>query len=158
MLLGTLLLALPGKAEEVADFYIVTRGGTDLLAQPHRGAAVIAHLPRLSPVVPGKRRRNWRQIQARVQEQTLSGWVPEGAVRQRYRAEKKKSALGMAGVLSWLDNRPERQTAVLGVRGLEEEGASTGGRSDMAALGWVEGQAPSEAEVEAFILEGDLNP
>lgn len=157
--LSLLLIGIPAGAEEAADYYIVSRSGADVLELPQVGAAMVVHLPRLSPIVPGKRQRNWVSIRAEVEGKTVSGWVLEGAVRQRYRAEQRASTTGMAEVLSLFGGKPQRQTAVLGVRGLEEEGASiAGGRNDAAAVEWMEDFKLSEPEVAAFIHEGDLNP
>ena len=88
--------------------------------------------------------------------------MPEGAIRKRYQAsdiEKKKSMF--SGISSLFRSPADtRKTAVLGARGLEEEGAllKPAGGVDKNMVRWMEGLHVNDSEVAAFILEGDLNP
>ena len=88
--------------------------------------------------------------------------MSEGAIRKRYAVshveQKKQQALSR--FRSLFQKPPETQkTAVLGVRGLEEDGAPSREKvADPKAVQWMENLRVSDAEVAAFIAEGDLNP
>ncbi|MDX8402413.1 MAG: hypothetical protein R8K47_07275, partial [Mariprofundaceae bacterium] len=56
------------------------------------------------------------------------------------------------------NEEPPRKTAVLGARGLEDEGGRTQGAKDMRSLRQVERIAIPPEDVERFVREGRLNP
>ncbi len=156
MLLVCCLLPAPAWAAD--DYYIGASRGADVLAAPQADAAVVGHLERLSEVRVLERQRAWWNIEAA----DVRGWVPAGAVRKRHqpgRAEKAgNSVLEGLSSLFHRDDPAGRKTAVLGVRGLDEETGAVRGRANVAAVEWMERLTVSDAEIARFIEQGRLNP
>ncbi len=161
LLLMLALLPTPALAADAPDYYIGPRGGVDVRAHPNSAAAIIAHLPRLTAVEVIQQRRSWWKIRARPKgaEKTIEGWTTAGAVRERYRPKKHSSSFGFSSFLSLFRSPPEQQTAVLGVRGLEEGGKLAQATKDsMKVVKWMEKLRVDPAKVDEFVREGDLNP
>jgi len=167
ILIFTCLLPFPAWASD--QFYIGARGGIDLVDEPKTQAKVITHLPRMSDVQFVRNQRAWTKVRAVYEQATVEGWVPAGAVRKRYNAQAAKSAsTGFFSGFSSLFHRDETahsKTAVLGVRGFENEagGKTTTDEAQQAMsisqnAAWVESLQVSDQDVSAFIKQGDLNP
>jgi len=162
--LGSLLAPAFAAADE-EDYYIGARNGADVLAAPRTGAGVVGHLERMTDVRVIKKQRAWWKIETVNEAAALQGWVREGAVRKRYRpSARKKASSSVFAALSSIFGRPapKQQTAVLGVRGLEDEGGDVADRqahqSAKETVRWMEGLRVTNEEVADFIREGDLNP
>ena len=152
--------AAQAVAAESGSHYIGATRGTDVHSSPSTSASVLTHLDRLTDVKVLKRQRGWAEIEV-SQPKRLQGWVIEGAVRQRYqpsRTQKAKSSFFSSFARLFGGNEPQQQTAVLGVRGLDEEGNATGSARNMKAVKWMEGLNVSQDEVNRFIRDGRLNP
>jgi hypothetical protein len=164
-----LLSPAPALADE-GNYYIGARSGTDVLNAPKSSAKVIAHLPRKTDVKIVRKQRSWWKIQVLPSESQISlkpqvtGWVHAGAVRKRYQAsafKKKKSSFMSKFASLFHRSAPRNQTAVLGVRGLEDKGARISlqsGHTSQEMVRWMESLGVSDEEVSGFIEEGDLNP
>jgi len=156
----TLLPRLVASAEE---YYIGPRAGVDLLQSPRSRAKIIQHLPRLTNVTVLKKRRSWWEVEVSEHRITpLTGWISAGAIRKRYQPKSMASAFSskMSSFFSMFRSSPTRQqTAVLGVRGLEDEAKlGKANKASMNVVKWMESLRVSNAEVSKFVREGDLNP
>jgi len=157
------LILLPGLAALAGEFYIGPRTGADLLQSPRSSAEVIQHLPRLTDVTVLKKRRSWWKIETSADRSSpVTGWVSAGAVRERYQPKRTVSAFAsnISSFFSMFRRPPTgQQTAVLGVRGLEDE-AKLGkvNKASLNAVKWMESLRVGNAEVSKFVREGDLNP
>jgi len=157
-----LLGLLPALTASAGEYYIGPRAGADLLQSPHSGAGVIQHLPRLADVTVLKKRHAWWNVEASGDGGPVSGWIPAGAVRKRYRPRHSSTAF-VSNLSSFFSmfRRPaaSRQTAVLGVRGLGDEAKlGKASKASMSAVKWMEGLRVGNDEVASFVREGDLNP
>lgn len=159
------LLAPAFAATDEGSYYIGVRNGVDVLAAPRTGAKVIGRLERMTDVRVVKKQRAWWKIETINAAPALQGWVREGAVRKRYQpSARKKASSSVFAALSSIFGRPapKQQTAVLGVRGLEDEGGDVAGQQAHQAaketVHWMEGLSVSDEEVADFIREGNLNP
>ncbi len=162
MLLLMLICLVSAPAMAADEFYIGSGGGADVYRLPKPGAERIGHLDRLTGVRVIQKKRNWWKVRTLHVDPAISGWVHAGAVRKRYTpsaASRTKSSF-LAGLSSFFHRSEpnQQQTAVLGVRGLEDEGNAAKGRSNRAGVRWMEGLAVSDADIAAFIDEGRLNP
>lgn len=151
----------PASAAENGSYYIGATRGADVHASPSTSARVVTHLDRLTDVRVLQRQRGWAEVEV-AQPGKVRGWVIEGAVRQRYQptqTQKAKSSFFSSFARLFGGGEPQQQqTAVLGVRGLDEEGNATGSARNMKAVQWMEGLNVSQDEVNRFIREGRLNP
>lgn len=145
------------------SYYIGPRGGADVFATPNKRAEVTSHLTRKTSVKILQKRKNWRKIET-IDKRKVTGWVFEGAVRKRYKTVKssKKSSFMSSFTSFFRSPEPTHKTAVLGVRGLEDDGAA---RAERAAtkranklVKWMDTLNVEEGAVAAFVEEGDLNP
>lgn len=146
-------------AAESGSHYIGATYGADIHASPASYSQVIGHLDRLTDVQVLQRTRGWAEIE--VSQPKIRGWVVEGTVRKRYEpsnAQKARSSF-FASFARWFgsDDPQQQQTAVLGVRGLEE-GSATGTARNLQAVQWMESLHVSQDEVDRFIRDGRLNP
>jgi len=169
VLLAFSLFATPVWAVDDSQYYIGSRGGADLLIDPNIHADVVTHLPRMTSIRVLDEKRTWSKIQLMESDGKIQGWVPAGTVVKRYNpetAQNKKPAM-FSGFSSWFhrDEVNHQKTAVLGVRGLEDEGEEQAGPEQagkkMPILNdaeWVESLQVSDQDVEVFIHRGDLNP
>jgi len=163
LLISTLLLLLfatPAMAAE--SYYISPRDGVDLRLAPDSSAKISGHLSRKTDVKIIDKRRNWRKVQS-LDHKGLAGWVPEGAIRKRYQATTTTKRSSFFSGFSSLFRSPEpaQKTAVLGVRGLEDEGAANADQANAQAnrvVEWMDTLNVPDREVAAFIDEGELNP
>ncbi len=160
-LLCCFLLATPAWA--VDRYYIGSSDGIDVLQRAQAHAVVLGHIPRLTDVKIIQKKRAWWKVRTvGYTTPEISGWVPSGAVRKRYRATvAEKTSNSFFSGLSSLFHRNTaggQKTAVLGVRGLDEEGNAAGGKANMVAVEWMEGLGVSNADVAAFVEQGRLNP
>ncbi len=161
-----LLLCFSGIAQaDDASYYIGPRSGADLYASPNKRAEVTAHLPRKSSVKVLQKRRNWWKVETLDAKEKRSGWVFEGAVRKQYKPSKAKkgSSSFFSGFASYFRSpEPAQKTAVLGVRGLEDDGSGSAERAATERANhlvkWMDTLNVPDDEVDAFIEEGDLNP
>jgi len=155
-------ILLPGLAASAGEYYIGPRAGADLLQSPRSSAEVLQHLPRLTDVTVLKKRRSWWKVEVSAHRDTpLSGWIFAGAMRKRYQPKHSVSAFAsnISSFFSMFRRPAKQQTAVLGVRGLEDEaklGKAT--KASMNVVKWMEGLRVNNAEVAKFVREGDLNP
>lgn len=165
LLLGTWLGTLPGAATAQAaedGYYIGAYHGIDVKRSPSGEAATVAHLNRLRDVRIEARERSWARI-ATVEAPHVSGWVPQGALRQRYEAPKANHSStssffsGLAALFGGGDEDTTK-TAVLGVRGLDNEGQLGDKAAPAAEVKWVEGLHVSNKEIADFVRQGRLNP
>ncbi|MDQ7010564.1 MAG: SH3 domain-containing protein [Mariprofundaceae bacterium] len=159
------LLAPAFAATDEEGYYIGARNGVDVLAAPRTGSKVMGRLERMTDVRVVKKQRAWWKIETIHGYPALQGWVREGAVRKRYQpSARKKTSSSVFAALSSIFGRPapKQQTAVLGVRGLEDEGGDIASQqarqSAKESVRWMEGLSVSNEEVADFIREGDLNP
>jgi len=157
-----LLLVAGATGAQAADngSYIGASQGVDVHSSPSTGAQVTGHLDRLTDVKVLQRTRGWAEIEV-AQPKYLRGWVIEGAVRQRYQpssSQRAKSSFFSSFARLFGGNEPQQQTAVLGVRGLDEEGNATGTARNARAVQWMESLRVSQDEVDRFVREGRLNP
>ena len=146
------------QAAENDSYYIGATYGADIHASPTSDSRMVGHLDRLTNVNILQRIRGWAEIESGSPK--LRGWVIEGAVRQRYQPSSSQKARSsfFSGFARWFGgNEPQQQTAVLGVRGLEE-GDATGTASNPQAVQWMESLNVSQDEVNRFIRDGKLNP
>lgn len=143
-------------------YYIGSKDGVDLLKEPNAAAAVAGHLDRLTDVKVIQKKRAWWKVDSLNISPKKSGWVPSGAVRKRYQrtAIKKASNSFFSGLSSFFhrEDSGSQKTAVLGVRGLDEEGNAAGGRANTEAVKWMEGLQVSDADIDRFVEQGRLNP
>ena len=145
------------------SYYIGARSGADVFESPNKRADVTAHLSRKTSVKILQKRRNWRKIET-MDEAKVSGWVFEGAVRKRYKTvESSKKSSFMSSFTSFFRSpEPTHKTAVLGVRGLEDDGAASAEKAATKRANrlvkWMDTLNVEEMAVAAFIDEGDLNP
>jgi hypothetical protein len=157
------LLAAPAMAAE-AEYYIGPRDGADIYNRPDSRADKIAHLKRLTVVRVVDKQRTWWRIESSGISPSVRGWVTAGAIRQRYQpstASRKSSSFfsGFASMFGYGRTSNNEKTAVLGVRGLDEETtARAGGRGNTSAVKWMDTLSVSQKEVDKFIRDGDLNP
>jgi len=165
-LIITLLFMLGFSATSMAagdSYYIGSRDGTDVYAYPNKSASVTAHLPWKTDIRLQEKIRNWQKIET-TGANRVKGWVFESAVRKRYQPASKKSDSSLFSRLTSLfrSPEPEQKTAVLGVRGLEDEGvANTDNAATQHAnqmVKWMDRLNVPDREVAAFIEEGELNP
>ncbi|MFQ5581973.1 MAG: SH3 domain-containing protein [Mariprofundaceae bacterium] len=163
--LGTLFAPAFATAGE-ESYYIGARNGVDVLDAPRTSAKALGRLERMADVKVLQKRRAWWKVEALGDESELLGWVREGAVRKRYQpgVRKKVTSSAFAAFTSLFSrSAPQQQTAVLGVRGLEDEGgdATASQQTQQSAkemVQWMEGLKVEEQEVADFVQEGDLNP
>jgi len=151
------------------QYYIGSRDGIDLLKKPKAHAEILLHLPRMKEVAFIRTKRSWSKIQIIQAEEKVTGWVPAGSVRHRYNPETAKNAAPslFSGFSSWFhsDKPNQSKTAVLGVRGFEDDGkpqAASEPISEEALIQkntqWLESLQVPDKDVAAFIQQGDLNP
>jgi len=157
------LVLLPGLTASAGEYYIGPRAGADLLQAPRSSATVIRHLPRLTNIIVIRKRRSWWKAEVSTDHGSpMTGWISAGAIRKQYRPKRTTSAFasGMSSFFSMFRRPPTRQqTAVLGVRGLEDEAKlGKANKTSMNAVKWMEGLRVGSAEVSKFVREGDLNP
>jgi len=164
LLIPTLLLLLFSNPAMAAEdrYYISPRDGVDLRLTPNNNAKVSGHLSRKTDVKIIDSRRNWRKVRS-LDHKGLVGWIPEGAIRKRYEATTTKKRSSFLSGFSALFRSPEpaQKTAVLGVRGLEDEGAANADQATEQAnkaVKWMDTLNVPDREVAAFIDEGNLNP
>lgn len=163
VLLTLFLLAMPAVAAE-PEYYIGPRSGADLYNRPSSHADKIAHLERLTVVKIIRKQRTWWRVETVGVTPQAQGWITAGSIRQRYQPEvanRKSSSFfsGFASLFGYGRSNPNDKTAVLGVRGLDEETtAKAGGRGNTSAVKWMDTLTVSQQEVNQFIKEGDLNP
>ncbi|MDX8406878.1 MAG: hypothetical protein R8L58_00675 [Mariprofundaceae bacterium] len=114
-------------------------------------------------------KRSWSKVQIIRAEEKLTGWVPAGAVRHRYNPATAKNAAPalFSGFSSWFhrDKPAQAKTAVLGVRGFEDEERSRTASEPQSKeeimrkdSQWIESLRVPDSDVAAFIQQGDLNP
>jgi len=157
------LVLLPGLTASAGEYYIGPRAGADLLQSPRSSAVVIQHLPRLMDVIVLKKRRSWWKVEVSTDHASpIAGWISAGALRKQYQPKRTTSALtsSISSFFSMFRRPPTRQqTAVLGVRGLEDEAKlGKANKVSINAVKWMEGLRVGNAEVSKFVREGDLNP
>lgn len=160
-----LTLACAGYVDaEEASYYIGSRSGSDLLDQPDSQASVVKHLEWKTYVNILTSKRNWRKIQTLDKSKDM-GWLPEGALRKRYSSSSTSSASSsfFSGFTSMFRSpEPERQTAVLGVRGLEEGGVARSGQPSTEQakqmVEWMDTLTVPDRDVARFVENGNLNP
>lgn len=157
-------LGFSGTALAADDsYYIGARSGADVFATPNKRADVTAHLTRKTSVKILQKRRGWRKIET-IGKNRVTGWVFEGAVRKRYKTvkNKKKSSFMSSFASFFRSPEPTYKTAVLGVRGLEDDGAASAERTATKRarklVKWMDTLNIEEGAVAAFVDEGDLNP
>lgn len=156
---------------ETADtgYYISPSKGADVYSSYKSSPKKIARLPYNTDVHVIEKKRGWWKIETITHEPAVSGWVFESVVLQRTAPKVKtrtarresSSSSFLSSFSSLFRSSPQQQeTAVLGVRGLEEEGASTEKASKEAkdAVKWMDTLAISHDDVAAFIREGNLKP
>jgi len=159
------LLLVAGATGAVAadngSYYIGSTQGVDVHSSPSTSGQVSGHLDRLTDVKVLQRTRGWAEIEV-SQPRYLRGWVIEGAVRQRYQpstSQKAKSSFFSSFARMFGGNEPQQQqTAVLGVRGLDEESNAAGEARNTKAVQWMESLNVSQDEVDRFVRDGRLNP
>ena len=162
--IATLLCCLLGAAHAPAaedGYYIGAYHGIDVKQSPSDESATVAHLERLRSVRIDERERSWARIET-VNPPHVGGWVPEGALRQRYvppETHRASSSFfsGLAALFGG-GGETDTKTAVLGVRGLENEGALGDRVAPAEAVQWVETLHVSDKEVADFVRQGGLNP
>ncbi len=152
----------PALAAGSQQPYVFASHGADLHAAPDDASPVIAHLDRLTEVSILRKQRGWLRVRAAGNAQGgRIGWLREGQVRKPWqpgRAQRARhSLLGAFASLFGGNNAPGK-TAVLGVRGLEDEGSGAQGQRDMAGVQWMERIAITPEETRRFVREGKLNP
>ncbi|MDX8408282.1 MAG: hypothetical protein R8L58_07845 [Mariprofundaceae bacterium] len=162
-LLSVILFSLlfPATAMAADQYYIGSSNGVDVLAKPGAGADVTGHLDRLTDVKIIQKKRAWWKVSTIRVSPKVSGWVPSGAVRKRYQrtAEKKASGSFFSGLSSFFHQDSNTQkTAVLGVRGLDEEGNAAKGKANLAGVEWMEKLDVPDADLATFVEQGRLNP
>ncbi|MDX8403248.1 MAG: hypothetical protein R8K54_02430 [Mariprofundaceae bacterium] len=146
------------------SYYIGARAGADVFESPNKRANVTTHLTRKTSVKILQKRRGWRKIETE-DEAKVTGWVFEGAVRKRYQSAKssKKSSF-LSSFTSFFLRSPEptHKTAVLGVRGLEDNSVASTKREATehanTMVQWMDTLNVGDDAVNAFVEEGDLNP
>jgi len=155
-------LLFPATVMAADQYYIGSRDGVNVVAQPKVRANVTGHLDRLTDVKITQKKRAWWKVSTIKVSPKVSGWVPSGAVRKRYQASvaEKSSNSFFSGLSSFFhrDAAGGQKTAVLGVRGLDEEGNAASGKANVAAVEWMEKLDVSSSDVAAFIEQGRLNP
>lgn len=161
LLLGTLMLGSAHvQAAESGNYYVGAYDGIDVKRSPTIDAGTITHLNRLRNVRIEARERSWAHI-ATINPPHVSGWVPDGALRQRYEPPKTHHSTssffsGLAALFGGGDD--ETKTAVLGVRGLDNEGSLGNKVAPAAQVKWMEGLHVSDKEIADFVHQGRLNP
>jgi len=133
----------------------------DVLDQPQARDEVVGHLTRLTDVKVIQKKRAWWKVSTIRVSPKVSGWVPSGAVRKRYQqtAAKKASSSFFSGLSSFFHHDSNTQkTAVLGVRGLDEEGGAAKGKANVAGVEWMEKLNVSATDLATFVEQGRLNP
>lgn len=160
MLAGALLGSTNVQAAESGGYYVGAYDGIDVKRSPTIDASTIVHLNRLRNVRIEARERSWARI-ATVNAPHVSGWVPDGALRQRYEPSKTHHSTssffsGLAALFGGSDD--ETKTAVLGVRGLDNEGSLGNKLAPAAQVKWMEGLHVSDREIADFVHQGRLNP
>lgn len=160
LLLCCLLGAANAPAAGDGSYYIGAYRGIDVTATPEVGATTVGHLQRLRPVRIDERQRSWARITT-IDAPYVSGWVPQGALRQRYEPHRSHSSTssffaGLAALFGGGDH--ETETAVLGVRGLQNEGRLGDKVAPAAEVRWMESLHVSDREVADFVRQGRLNP
>ncbi len=148
--------AMSASAEDI--YYVGPTKGVNLLSAPIVGTK-IAHLARNTRLEILERQHTWVKVKAAEK----TGWIPEGAVRkqlQQSRSEQTQSSF-FAAFSRWFgEDTSQQSTAVLGVRGLDQGGSTSGttAATNMAAVKWMDGLALTDAEVDRFMREGKLKP
>jgi len=158
-----ILVLLPGLTASAGEYYIGPRAGADLLQAPRSNADVVRHLPRLTDITVLKKRRSWWKAEVSTDHGSpVTGWISAGAIRKQYQPKRTVSALAsnISSFFSMFRRPPTgQQTAVLGVRGLEDEAKlGKANKASMNVVKWMEGLRVGNAEVSRFVHEGDLNP
>jgi hypothetical protein len=160
-----LMFGLSGIAlADDASYYIGARSGADVFASPNKRAEITARLPRKSSITVLEKRRGWWKIETTDAGEKVTGWVFEGAVRKQYQSTKsKKKSSFFSGIASMFRSpEPTQKTAVLGVRGLEDNGAASAERAATEKANkiveWMDTLNVPDEEVASFIDKGDLNP
>ena len=166
MLLFSITFAGVAGVAVAADgnYYIGSHSGVDLRLAPRNSATVSGHLDRKTKVEVIDTRRSWTKVQT-LGSRSIKGWVPAGAVRKSYSsATSSRSSSSFFSSFTSLFRSPEppRKTAVLGVRGLEDDSAASAEKTATEqankAVEWMETLNVPDEAVAAFINEGDLNP
>ncbi|MDQ6957488.1 MAG: hypothetical protein Q9M24_00065 [Mariprofundaceae bacterium] len=157
------LVLLPGLTASAGEYYIGPRAGADLLQAPRSSADVIQHLPRLTNITVIRKRRSWWKAEVSTDHGSpITGWISAGAIRKQYQPKRATSALAssISSFFSMFRRPPTgKQTAVLGVRGLENEAKlGKANKVSMNTVKWMEGLRVGNTEVSKFVREGDLNP
>jgi len=165
-LLIALLLAgftLTADADE-AIHYVGVRAGADLFASPSVRSTVVTHLPFETRLTVLERRNPWWLVDSGTGPNRVHGWILEGAVRQHLEqstTERSRSSF-FSRFASWFrsDHVDQRQTAVLGVRGLDQGGSQASGpvAVNFEAVDWMDKLTVDRSEIDAFIAEGELKP
>lgn len=164
LLFLALAAGLPATAAGEEDYYIGARDGADLFSQPRASAEKLAHLPRKTDVNVLEKRRGWWKVERIGVTPEQAGWVYESVVNKRYSSAVNGNDGGtsfLSGFSSLFRTEPKQdKTAVLGVRGLDEENGATAQADAKAkeAVSWMDSLAVNNADLDAFIEEGDLNP
>jgi hypothetical protein len=150
----------PAFAAAQDSYYVGARAGVDMLKSPYSSAKVIQHLPRLQDVSILTKRHSWWKIKTVYEGVAKQGWVPAGAIRKRYQAKHQSTSSGIAAFFSLFKRAPsKRETAVLGVRGLDNEAKlGKADKASLAAVEWMEKLQVADKDVSEFVREGDLNP
>lgn len=162
---GLIFIAVsPLQAADSESYYIGSRSGADVHAYPRNSAENLGHLERMTDITVLEKRRGWWKVETIDIEPKVTGWVYESTVNQRYQPEKESSS-GSSSFFSgfsslFRSSEPQQKTAVLGVRGLEEEGGATTKANAQArkAVKWMDSLVIKNRDVASFIKEGDLNP
>jgi len=164
---SSFLLSAPLWAAD--QYYIGSRHGIDLFKKPDMHAEILLHLHRMQDVQFIRTKRSWSKIQIIQAEEKITGWVPAGSVRHRYNAATAKNAAPtlFSGFSSWFhrDKPAQGKTAVLGVRGFEDEDRSQTASEPRSKeemmlqdTQWIEALRVPDSDVAAFVQQGDLNP
>jgi hypothetical protein len=160
ILLCVLLAPTAVRAAE-DGYYVGAYRGIDIRQSPSDESPTVAHLERLRSVRIEARERSWARV-ATVNPPIVSGWVPEGALRRRHEPPKahRSTSSFFAGLAALFgsDDSDASKTAVLGVRGLDNEGDLGNRAAPAAEVRWVEGLHVSDREIADFVRQGRLNP
>jgi len=156
-----IVMATPALAADNESYYIGSRSGSDVYVYPRTSAEKLGHLKRKTDVKVLEKRRGWWKVKTSGLKPEVSGWVYQSTVNKRYQATTTKKSSFFSGFSSlFRSSEPQQKTAVLGVRGLEEEGGATRKADAKAreAVKWMDSLIIKNRDVAAFIEEGDLNP
>lgn len=165
IIVAALMLGLSGTAlADDVSYYIGARSGADVFASPNKRAEITTRLPRKSSISVLEKRRGWWKVETTDATEKVSGWVFEGAVRKQYQSTKSKNRSSFFSGFASLFRSPEppQRTAVLGVRGLEDNGAASADRAATERANkmvkWMGTLNVPDEAAASFIDEGDLNP